>query len=220
VRTVLIVEDEPELASLLQQFIENAGMNAHIIDNGLEPVDWIKQHTPDIVILDLMLPGKDGIQICQEVRAFSDIPIIMTTAKVDELDRLIGFETGANDYICKPYSGKEVIARVNSLIKLYNRDSHAEELLVLDNSCCSIRLNDQEIELSNIEFNLLSLLYHHPGRIYNRESIITLIYQDYRVVSDRTVDSHIKNLRKKLSTLSNGTEYIRSIYGIGYKYDG
>ena len=219
-RTVLIVEDEPELASLLQQFIENAGMNAHIIDNGLEPVDWIKQHTPDIVILDLMLPGKDGIQICQEVRAFSDIPIIMTTAKVDELDRLIGFETGANDYICKPYSGKEVIARVNSLIKLYNRDSHAEELLVLDNSCCSIRLNDQEIELSNIEFNLLSLLYHHPGRIYNRESIITLIYQDYRVVSDRTVDSHIKNLRKKLSTLSNGTEYIRSIYGIGYKYDG
>lgn len=218
-RSVLIVEDEPELASLLQQFIENAGMNAHIIDNGLEPVDWIKQHTPDIVILDLMLPGKDGIQICQEVRAFSDIPIIITTAKVDELDRLIGFETGANDYICKPYSAKELIARVNSLIKLYNRDSHAEELLVLDNNRCSIRLNNQEIELSNIEFNLLSLLYHHPGRIYNRESIITLIYQDYRVVSDRTVDSHIKNLRKKLSTLSNGTEYIRSVYGIGYKYD-
>ncbi len=219
-RTVLIVEDEPELASLLQQFIENSGMTAHIIDNGLEPVDWIKQHAPDIVILDLMLPGKDGIQICQEVRVFSDIPIIMVTAKVDELDRLIGFETGANDYICKPYSAKELIARINSLIKLYNRDSHAEALLVLDNNRCSIRLNDQEIELSNIEFNLLSLLYHHPGRIYNRESIITLIYQDYRVVSDRTVDSHIKNLRKKLSTLSNGTEYIRSIYGIGYKYDG
>lgn len=218
-RTVLIVEDEPELASLLQQFIENAGMSAHIIDNGLEPVDWIKQHTPDVVILDLMLPGKDGIQICQEVRAFSDIPIIIVTAKVDELDRLIGFETGANDYICKPYSAKELIARINSLIKLYNRDSHVE-VLVLDNNRCSIRLNDQEIELSNIEFNLFSLLYHHPGRIYNRESIITLIYQDYRVVSDRTVDSHIKNLRKKLSTLSNGTEYIRSIYGIGYKYDG
>ena len=219
-RTVLIVEDEPDLASLLQQFIENAGMNTHIIDNGLEPVDWIKQHTPDIVILDLMLPGKEGIQICQEVRAFSDIPIIITTAKVDELDRLIGFETGANDYICKPYSAKEVIARINSLIKIYNRDSHVEALLVLDNNRCSIRLHDQEIELSNIEFNLLSLLYHHPGRIYNRESIITLIYQDYRIVSDRTVDSHIKNLRKKLSTLSNGTEYIRSIYGIGYKYDG
>jgi len=219
VRTVLIVEDEPELASLLQQFIENAGMDAHIIDNGLEPVDWIKQHSPDIVILDLMLPGKDGIQICQEVRTFSDIPIIITTAKVDELDRLIGFETGANDYICKPYSAKEIIARINSLIKLYNREGHAEALLVLDNNRCSIRLNDQEIELSNIEFNLLSLLYHHPGRIYSRESIITLIYQDYRVVSDRTVDSHIRNLRKKLSTLSNGTEYIRSIYGVGYKYD-
>lgn len=217
---VLIVEDEIDLAELLQQFVHAAGMTSHIINDGNEAVDWIKQNLPDVVVLDIMLPNKDGIQVCKEVREFSDIPIIMATAKVDEIDRLIGFETGASDYICKPYSSQELIARINSLVRLYNRNLQSDDNLIFNHNNFHISYQNKEIELSRTEFSLLSLLRNNPGRIYTRKQIIAEVYTDYRVVSERNVDSHIKNLRKKMATLGDDVEFIRSIYGAGYKYEG
>ncbi|NRB42509.1 MAG: response regulator [Pseudomonadales bacterium] len=216
---VLILEDEVDLAELVQQFVLAEGMDSHILNDGREAVSWIQENSPDVVLLDIMLPSKDGMQICKEVRNFSDVPIIMASAKIDEIDRLNGFEAGATDYICKPYSSKEVIARIKSLVKLYHRDQVAGEGLILDVKNHHIHYRNKDIELSHIEFKLLSLLYHRPGRIYTREQIISEVYSDYRTVSERNVDSHIKNLRKKIALLDNGHEYIRAIYGAGYKYE-
>ena len=216
---VLIAEDEIEIAELLQQFLRAADMDSHVISNGDEAVGWIKENTPDIIVLDIMLPNKDGIQICKEVRQFSDVPIIMATAKVDEIDRLIGFETGATDYICKPYSSREMIARIKSLLRLYNRNQQTGDDLIFHQNNFYIDYHNKEIELSRTEFSLLSLLYNNPERIYTRKQIVTEVYTDYRVVSERNVDSHIKNLRKKMATLCSEREFIRSVYGAGYKYE-
>jgi len=217
---VVIIEDETDLAELLKQFLQAEGMEPHIISDGSEAVGWIRENNPDVVLLDIMLPNKDGIEICKEVRQFSDIPIVMATAKVDEIDRLIGFETGANDYICKPYSSREVIARIKSLVRLYNRHHDSSDGLILDHNNCHVRHQNREIELSRTEFRLLSLLYNNQGSIYNRKQIIAEVYTDYRVVSERNVDSHIKNLRKKMAELDSDIEFIRSVYGAGYKYEG
>jgi len=216
---VLIVEDEKEIAELLSKFIMSAGMNAHIINNGLEATQWIRDNSPDLVVLDLMLPGKSGEKVCKEVRRFSDVPIIMATAKVEEVHRLIGFEMGASDYICKPYSAKEVIARIKSLVALYNRAQDAVCSLHLDREKLRANFDGDYVEFSHVEFKLLSLLYNHPDRIYSREQVVTLVYEDSHIVSGRTVDSHIRNIRKKLYSLNTEREYIRSVYGAGYKIE-
>lgn len=216
---VLIVEDELDLAKLLQQFVQAEGMSSHIITDGNEVVAWVKSNNPDVVLLDIMLPGKDGLTLCRELREFTDIPIIMATAKVDEIDRLIGFERGATDYICKPYSSREVIARIKSLVRLYNRGREVDKTITLDGNNYRVSANGKQIELSRIEFSILSLLYCHPQRIYNRAQIIDEVYDDNRIVSERNVDSHIKNLRKKMAELDGECEFIRAVYGAGYKYE-
>ncbi|WP_163835609.1 response regulator [Spartinivicinus ruber] len=216
---VLIVEDEAEMAQLLAVMLRASGMNAYIINSGKNAIEWVKKNTPDIIILDIMLPEKSGIDICKEVRSFSDVPVIMTTAKTEEVHRLAGFEVGANDYVCKPYSAKEVIARIKNVHTLYNRRNHSSEDIVLERKYFRVSLNDKSVDLTQVEFNILSLLYMHPNRIYSRENIIALVYSDSRIVSDRTIDSHIKNLRKKLTILNDKHNYVRSIYGTGYKFD-
>jgi len=220
--TVLIVEDELDLAQLLSRFISEAGMNPHVLSSGATVTSWVRRNTPDIVLLDIMLPDKNGIDICNEVREFSDVPIIMTTAKVEEADRLQGFDIGANDYICKPYSAKEVIARIKNLINICHRNRIAtnNQDLILNEHKMQVIYKENSIELSNIEFKLLSLLYLNPSQIFTREQVIERVYQDYRIISDRTVDSHIKNLRKKLASLNGKVNYIKSIYGAGYKFEG
>ena len=218
---VLIVEDEVDLAELLLQLLHAEGMAVHVLNEGSEAVDWVRNHSPDVVLLDIMLPGKDGIAICREIREFSEIPIIMTTAKIEEVDRLVGFETGATDYICKPYSSREVIARIKSLVRLYKcgygRDGN--DSLVLDGDNLRASYKEKTIELSRTEYNLLSLLMNHSDRIYTRARIIEEVYADHRIVTERNVDSHIKNLRKKLAELGSGRDFIRSVYGAGYRFE-
>ncbi len=216
---ILIVEDELELATVTEKYLQHAGFDTQIIDSGLVVVDWIKQHCPDIILLDIMLPGKDGITICQEVCEFSDTPIIMTTAKVDEIDRLIGLEAGADDYVCKPYSPREVVARVKTCLRRMNKMVMSKDPISINEKQLSITFNGQSIELTVLEFNLFRLLYLNPQRIYSRQHIINNMYQDYRVVSEQTVNSHIRNLRKKLSELSPDHELIYSIYAVGYRYE-
>src|SRR6056300_252338 len=208
-RKILIVEDEPRLASLLSDYIAQAGMLPHCIDNGLEVVSWVRENRPDLILLDLMLPGKDGMEICKEVRHFSELPIIMVTARIEEIDRLLGLEIGADDYICKPFSPREVIARVKAVLRrTAGHEVIANAELVLDESRYLATLHGQKLDLTAVEYQLLSALAKSPGRIYSRDQLMEKIYPDQRIVEDRTIDSHIKKLRKKMASISEAGNLI------------
>lgn len=218
---ILVVEDEEKLARLLASYLEQAGFSVHCIQDGLEATPWVRQHKPDLILLDLMLPGADGLEICRNVRAFSSVPIIMVTARVEEIDRLLGLELGADDYICKPYSPREVVARVRAVLRRVNKVEQPEDAVLLQLYEDQLRVvaGDKSLELTAVEFHLLQTLSQSVGRIYSRDQLMDRIYADRRIVSERTIDSHIKKLRKKLCTLLSGQDVIQSVYGVGYKYD-
>lgn len=222
---ILIVEDEPKLAKLLRDYLEQSQYSTHIISDGAEVVDWVRINKPRMILLDLMLPGKDGLEICQELRAFSSVPIIMMTARVDEIDRLLGLQLGADDYICKPYSPREVVARVATVLRRVESDSTPDisELsyrsIRLDESRFSCEVGETKVELTRVEFRLILAMVRRPGHVFSRDQLMDLVYTDQRVVSDRTIDSHIKNLRRKLNEISKEGDLIHSIYGVGYKLD-
>jgi two-component system response regulator BaeR len=213
---VLIVEDEVKLASILADYFTMSQYDTTCIHNGLEVEPWLALNNPDIIILDLMLPGKDGLAIAQAIRQTSDIPILMVTAKVEEVDRLLGLEIGADDYICKPFSPKEVVARVKAVLRRTRRNQLKKLPFELDSTKLSITIAPQSISLTLVEFNIMSLISSEPSRIFSREQIMNACYVDHRIVSDRTIDSHIKKLRKKITELIN-ENWIQSVYGVGYK---
>ncbi len=170
-----------------------------------------------------MLPGKDGLTVCRELRTHSTVPVIMVTARVDEIDRLLGLELGADDYICKPFSPREVVARVKATlrrIEMMRVDPAAiYPGLSIDEDKFAAAIGEEVLNLTPVEFRLLALLASQPGRVYSRDQLMDRIYVDGRVVSDRTVDSHVKNLRQKLQQAGGDDEMIRSVYGVGYKLD-
>jgi len=220
-QTVLIVEDEGRLATIISRYLLQAGYETVIIHDGAEVISWFKSHLCDLVLLDIMLPNKDGITICKELRQVSDIPIIMCTAKVEEIDRLLGLELGADDYICKPFSPREVLARVKAVLR---RSTHASENssmapVELDEDKLVALANGIKLDLSAIEFRLLNIMVKSTGCVFSRKNLIDRAYDDNRVISDRSIDSHIKRLRLKLKNASNGSDYIHSVYGVGYKFD-
>ena len=216
---ILVVEDEPKLASLVADYLKAAGYEAHCIANGLEVVPWVKSSRPDLIVLDLMLPGRDGLEICKELRTFSDLPVIMVTARVEEVDRLIGLEVGADDYLCKPFSVRELVARVKALLRRPRASAATPAGLVIDEASHKVSLDGQDIELTPVEFRLLAALAAAPGRVFSRDGLLEKLYADHRVVTDRTVDAHVKNLRRKLEEIRPGSELVRSIYGVGYKLE-
>ena len=217
---ILIVEDEQRLAAILADYLHVAGFASHWLGEGGGVVSWVREERPDLILLDLMLPGRDGMEICKNLRTFSPVPIIMVTARVEEIDRLLGLELGADDYICKPYSPREVVARVKAVLR---RSSHASSLpthgLVLDEPTMMAMLDGRNLDLTAVEFKLLAFLLAHPGHIYNRDQLMERIYNDQRIVSDRTIDSHIKKLRRKMEQVQPGCDLIRSVYGAGYKFE-
>lgn len=220
---VLIVEDEPKIAELLRDYMQQSHYATHVIDNGDAVDDWVRNNNPDIVLLDLMLPGKDGLAVCRELRSHTDVPIIMVTARVEEIDRLLGLELGADDYVCKPFSPREVVARVRAVlrrIEMARTDPEAANRgLAIDQEKFSATIDGQVLDLTPVEFRLLALLASQPGRVFSRDQLMNKIYVDGRVVSDRTVDSHVKNLRQKIHSVVGSDDMIRSIYGVGYKLD-
>lgn len=218
--TILIVEDEERLAQLLGDYVTAAGYQVQHLANGAPVVDWVRDCSPALILLDLMLPGKDGLDICREIRAFSATPIIMTTARVEEIDRLLGLELGADDYVCKPYSPREVIARIKAVLRRTGSQAQTQTSeLQLDADRLRVRGGGREIELTAVEFALLQTLRGNPGRIFSRDRLMDLIYTDHRVVSDRTIDSHVKKLRRRLTELLPDQELIHSVYGVGYRYE-
>lgn len=218
---ILIVEDEEKLAKLAADYLHNAGFATDTLSNGDAVVPWLKQRHPDLILLDLMLPGCDGLTICREIRKFSSVPIIMVTARIEEIDRLLGLEMGADDYICKPFSPREMVARVKAVLRRLQPQTADQQpqMITLDAHSFRVFAAGHNIELTAVEFQLLQALYRQPGRILPRSRLMDLIYSDQRIVSDRTIDSHIKKLRKKLAELLPGQELIHSVYGAGYRYD-
>ena len=221
-KTVLIVEDEKKLANILLEYLNKDGFHTKHIASGSKVIPWVKKNNPDLILLDLMLPEMNGKQICQEIRTFSSLPIIMVTAMVEEIDRLIGLELGADDYICKPFSPKEVIARVKAVLRRsdpdYIKESQSSGFQVNPDHY-SITLSGKKLELTPVEFRLMSMFIEYPNRVYNRDQILNKVFDDGRIVLDRTVDTHIKNLRQKLKAVNPKSDYIRSIYGIGYSFE-
>ncbi|MBX2847567.1 MAG: response regulator [Acidiferrobacterales bacterium] len=225
---IVIVEDEEKLRLILKKYLEAESYTVELISEGTDAVDTIRDVQPNLLILDIMLPGKSGIEICKEVRQFSQVPIIMTTAKVEEIDILLGLELGADDYVCKPYSPRQVTARVKAMLRRANSlslENPATNIpengqLILDASCYSAMLDGKHLDLTPVEFRILQALYGPPARVLNRNQLMDKMYDDYRSVSDRTVDSHVANLRKKLKSLNLHSDFIQPVYGVGYRYVG
>ena len=217
---VLIVEDEAKLAGLLRDYLAQDGFEVSVLHRGDEVEPWVSTHDVDLVLLDLMLPGKTGLEVCKALRASSGVAIIMVTARVEEIDRLLGLELGADDYICKPFSPREVVARVKAVLRRAKRGERpAEAGVKLDEAGYRATIGGKDLNLTAVEFQLLKVLADHPGRIYTREQLMDAMYRDQRVVGDRTVDSHIKKIRRKITAVLPDREVVHSIYGLGYKYE-
>jgi len=219
--TILIVEDEPKIANLLADYLQAHGSyRTRIVHRGDEALEEFRRQPADLVLLDLMLPGLDGIEVCKRIRADSTVPIIMVTARVEEIDRLLGLELGADDYVCKPFSPREVVARVKAVLRRSTQDLTGAEPggLRIDGERHVATLHGKPLDLTPVEFALLKSLRAQPGRVFSREQLMDLMYADYRVVSDRAVDTHVKNLRRKLAAAAPDLELIESVYGVGYRY--
>lgn len=218
---ILIAEDEPRVAKLLSDYLRLANYTTTIVRNGDEVLPWVENNTVDLILLDLMLPGTVGEKVCLELRARNfSMPVIIITAKVGEKDRILGLELGADDYMCKPLSPREVVARVKAALRrneINTRESNSEDIQ-LDESCLQVVLGNEVVMLTSIEFQLMKTLARFPRRIYSRVQLMECLYQDNRIVHDRTVDGHVKKLRAKLKRLYGEREVIQSVYGAGYRF--
>ena len=218
--TILIVEDEPKISHLLRDYLQQAGYETRESLNYDQIRSWVEQEEINLILLDWMLPGMSGLEICQQLRTISNVPILMITARVEEIDRLKGLDSGADDYICKPFSPREVVARVKAVLRRTNHEDHAELIagpLRLDQTTHQVWVYDSEVVLTPNEFGVLKVLLQRPGKVWSRESLLQQV-QGYQFNGyDRTIDTHVKNLRKKLATYGLESSIV-TVYGIGYRF--
>lgn len=218
---ILVVEDEQKIADILADYLKQSGYEFLHRNSGIGIVEFVRESPPSLVLLDIMLPGMDGLEICREIRKFSQVPIIMVTARVDELDRLLGLELGADDYICKPFSPREVVARVKSVLRRHNFKPEEESKgpFEVDDDSMRIRLNGQKLDLTPTEHRILAKFISSPGRVYSRGQLLDLCSAAAEQSIDRTVDSHVKNIRKKVAAIMPDRDVIHSVYGVGYRFE-
>ena len=215
---LLIAEDEPKIAQLLADYLAQAGHATLTVGEGDRVLPAVAAERPDLLLLDIMLPGKDGLAILRELRRDSELPVIMLTARVEEIDRLLGLELGADDYICKPFSPREVVARVRALLRRTTPTAPANPFTV-DEEAQRVFYLGRAVPHTTTEYRLLHALLTHPGRIYSRDQLLDLMHDDLRDVTDRVVDSHIRNLRRKLDDMAPGQNFIHAVYGAGYRFE-
>ena len=217
---VLVVEDDRKISELLLNYLSAEGYEATPVYDGRDAVQQIAQRAPDVIVLDWMLPGLDGIGVCKAVRAFSDVPILMLTARVDELDRLLGLDTGADDYVCKPFAPREVVARVRALLRRAGgRVIALPQPWLVEDASFRISWLGQWLPLTRIEFMVFRTLLARPGRVFSRAQLLSSVHDSQRDISDRAIDTHVKNLRKKVQAVDPDSDCIASVYGLGYRFD-
>ena len=224
--SVLIVEDEPKIAQILVDFLTLEGFSTKVLHDGKDVIDVVKQESPSMIILDVMLPYKDGLTLCKEIRQFSSIPVLMLTARVEEIDRLMGLGFGADDYVCKPFSAREVVARVKAILRRVENTETTQSQDVINFRSITLNLEKHVctadgtvVSLTPVEFRLLTALIKKPGAVFSRDQLMCACYEDRRIVSARTIDSHMKNLRQKLTAANPKDEVLHAVYGVGYKID-
>ena len=223
---ILVIEDEPDIAAIVVDYLRHAGYTVEHQAEGRAALASMLAEPPDLTLLDIMLPGMDGLEVLRQARRHTEHPIIMLTARVEEVDRLIGLELGADDYICKPFSPREVVARAKAVLRRTAAaleppaTTTAAAALMLDESHWQASLHGTPLGLTRREFRLLQVLAHQQGRIFSRAQLLDQAYEDTLDVNERAIDSHIKNLRKKLKAASaDGRDWIRSVYGVGFALD-
>ncbi len=222
-RKILVVEDEAKVTRVVRAYLEQAGFAVTIAEDGREALAAFRREQPDLLVLDLNLPGMDGLDVCRAVRRSSNVPIIMLTARAEEMDRLIGLELGADDYIVKPFSPRELVARVRALFRRIDSQAVQPRRLragpvTLDETRRQAWLHEQPLDLTTMEFDLLAALISQPGRVFSRSQLLDQAQGETFAGYERTIDVHIKNLRKKLGDDSRWPRYIVTVRGIGYKF--
>ncbi len=221
---ILVVDDEAKIVKLAKDYLENGSFRVRTAADGVTALAIARQEKPDLIVLDLNLPGMDGLDVCRTLRRESDVPIIMLTARIEETDRLIGLELGADDYITKPFSPRELVARVRVVLRRVQGGNRTPGLIVagdleIDTNGYTVTRRGEEIPLSRTEFNLLVLLAQYPGQTFTRAQLLNRLHGYSDTGYDRSVDAHVKNLRRKLEPDPSNPIYIQTVYGVGYKFN-
>jgi two-component system alkaline phosphatase synthesis response regulator PhoP len=221
--TILVVDDEPKIVKQARDYLERGGFRVVAAGDGKMALAMARQQRPDLIVLDLNLPGMDGLDACRALRRDSDVPIIMLTARVEETDRLIGLELGADDYITKPFSPRELVARVRAVLRRVQGGVHQPGLiragdLEIDLNGHRVARGGQQIRLTRTEFKLLATLAQHPGQTFTREQLLDRLHGVAYDGFDRSIDAHIKNLRRKLEASPVEPRYVLTVYGVGYRF--
>jgi two-component system alkaline phosphatase synthesis response regulator PhoP len=222
-KQILVVDDEPRIAEICRDYLERAGFKVMIADNGVDAVTLARTKPPDLVVLDLGLPKMDGIDVTRALRRRSNVPIIMLTARVEESDKLIGLELGADDYMTKPFSPKELVARVRAVFRRVDIGAGKSEVVraadvTLDIPRRQAKVGNRAVELTSTEFELLAMMMRQPGRVFTRGQLLDAVRGDEAESLDRVIDAHIKNVRRKLERNPGDPRYLLTVYGVGYKF--
>jgi two-component system response regulator BaeR len=220
---IAIVEDEPELAQLVADYAHAAGYDTTLFGDGVLALDALLRAPPALIVLDLMLPGLDGLSVCRAMRTSdhcADVPIVMVTARVEEIDRLLGLEAGADDYLCKPFSPRELMARIKAILRRSGQAA-AVPALAIDDGARRIALHGKPLDLTPTEYGILAALARRPGQVFSRAQLLDLAREGNAGldVTDRAIDSHVKNLRRKIAAVLPEADAIHAIYGLGYRFD-
>lgn len=218
---ILIVEDDLDIASQVKLFFEASGFKTTHVADGALVIDAVKTYSPDVVLLDIMLPNRTGVECLKEIRTFSGVPVVMVTAKAEEADRLRGLEIGADDYVCKPFSAAELVMRVKAILRRCSPPQVESDSAPIDvnEEALLVNLSGQSLGLTKVEFDVFLLLYKSPNRVFSRQQILDYLQPDNFDISDRVIDSHIKNIRKKIRMLNVSPKLVESVYGAGYRYN-
>jgi DNA-binding response OmpR family regulator len=221
--TVLVVEDEIEIARVVRDYLHNAGFEVIVVGDGGSAVASVRSAKPDLLVLDLGLPGRDGLDVAREIRRWSDTPIVMLTARGDETDRVVGLEIGADDYVVKPFSPKELVARVRAVLRRTRTAARGDEIVragdvEIDTAKMRVSVGGTQVDLTPTEFQLLATLAREPGRVFTRSQLLDAVHGVAIESYERAIDAHVKNIRRKIEPTPGSPRYVVTVHGVGYRF--
>jgi two-component system, OmpR family, alkaline phosphatase synthesis response regulator PhoP len=221
--TVLVVEDEIEIARVVRDYLRNAGFEVIVVGDGGSAVASVRSAKPDLLVLDLGLPGRDGLDVAREIRRWSDTPIVMLTARGDETDRVVGLEIGADDYVVKPFSPKELVARVRAVLRRTRTAARGDEIVragdvEIDTAKMRVSVGGTQVDLTPTEFQLLATLAREPGRVFTRSQLLDAVHGVAIESYERAIDAHVKNIRRKIEPTPGSPRYVETVHGVGYRF--